>query len=327
MSTPSPLVVTQPKPLADRPHPLWPYRAPNDFIAATHALTEAANGQLHTLGTSVEGRAIYGIELPSPQADAPSVLVCANIHGVEFIAAEVALGVLGAAAIPGSPVSTLRERANIWVIPSLNPDAYAKTRRAEGRGALDTLRKNANGVDLNRNFPRPDHLRPIWFNLGGWRTGSDEPGNAFFRGKAPLSEPESRTVAEFHERVDIYASANLHSTMGTIIPPCVRTKQAYGQYAHLANAFRAGQHRWRYRRLASRWFDRYTGEQEDFQHHQHNTWAVCIEHYPIWVKPWRFYPGSRLFWRFNPRDPTPWIANDVPGLMAFFEAALELERA
>jgi hypothetical protein len=31
-----------------------------------------------------------------------------------------------------------------------------------------------------------------------------------------------------------------------------------------------------------------------------------------------------VFWRFNPHDPRPWIANDVPAVTAFLHAALDL---
>ena len=97
------------------------------------------------------------------------------------------------------------------MLPSLNPDGYATTWESQGEGPLNALRTNANGVDLNRNFPRPGALRPVLSNLGGWRTGSDDPNNAFYRGTAPLSEPETHSLAGFLDKTPIAASANLHS--------------------------------------------------------------------------------------------------------------------
>ena len=218
-----------------------------------------------------------------------------------------------------------RERAHVWVLPSLNPDGYARTWRQAGHGQLSELRTNARGVDLNRNFPRPQHSRSIWFNFGGWRTGSDDPKNPFFRGSGAFSEPETQAIRTLCENTAFIASANLHSTMGTIIPPCVHTQSDYRQYGELIRAFARGQKRWRYRRLANRFFDRFTGEQEDYQHHAHGTWAVCVEHYPIWKQSGRFSPGKPLFWRFNPRVPSEWVENDIPGIAAYFRAALTLE--
>ena len=288
--------------------------------------TQRAGGHVHTIGHSVEARPILAMELPSSRADAPSVLVCANIHGVEFIAAEVALGLLRRSARGDKQVEALREKAHIWVIPSLNPDAYARTWRDGGVGRLDQLRRNANGVDLNRNFPKPAQQKSVWFDLNGWRTGSDDPENAFYRGRAPASEPETQALVALHERVELHASANLHSTMGTLIPPCVTSSTDYREYGALCRTFRDAQPRWRYRRMSNRWLDRFTGEQEDFQHHLGGTWALCVEHYALWARPSRLWSKGPIFWRFNPEVPETWVDNDIPGLLAFFDAALKLER-
>ena len=172
----------------------------------------------------MEGRPILAVHLPCGSQTAPSVLVCANIHGIEYISTEVALGVLDQAAREDSEIARLREYAHVWVLPSLNPDGYARTWRQAGHGQLSELRTNARGVDLNRNFPRPQHSRGIWFNFGGWRTGSDDPKNPFFRGSGAFSEPETQAIKTLCENTAFIASANLHSTMGTIIPPCVHTQ-------------------------------------------------------------------------------------------------------
>ncbi len=307
-------------------HALAPYRSPEERDTALRDYTARAGGVLHGIGESVEGRTILAAQFPAIEPSDVSLLVCANIHGVEFIAAEVALAAARVQSDPAHDLTKLRETANIWVIPSLNPDAYAKTWRLEGRGDLPALRKNARGVDLNRNFPRPGNASSVWFNFNGWRTGSDDEGNAFYRGVHEGSEPETQALIQLQERCGFHASANLHSTMGTVIQPCVSDGQTSRVYGQLVKAFRGGQARWKYRRVAAPWFDRFTGEQEDFQHHTGGTWSVCVEHYPVWVNPWRFISGTPLFWRFNPRDPSPWIDNDLPGIASFFRAALLRER-
>jgi hypothetical protein len=303
---------------------LAPYRPLSEVTASVERLAEKAEGTVRIIGHSVQNRPIQAVHLHGAVHNAPSVLVCANIHGIEYIAVEVALGLLQQAGHSNSGIAQLREQANVWIIPTLNPDAYERTWRQNGCGVLSELRTNANGVDLNRNFPKPGQNRRTWIDFGGWRLGSEDPKNAFFRGDSPLSEPETSALASLHQQVPFHASANLHSTMGTIIPPCVQTGAEYRHYGALARAFRDGQHKWGYRRMANRWFDRYTGEQEDFQHELHHTWAVCVEHYPLWVQPWRFRPGNPLFWKFNPRRPAPWVANDIPGIVSFFKAALQM---
>ena len=66
----------------------------------------------------------------------------------------------------GGPISGV----DLWVIPSYNPDGLA-------RGT----RENAQGVDLNRNFPHR------WADLDG----------TYESGSGPASEPETRAVMRF----------------------------------------------------------------------------------------------------------------------------------
>ena len=66
----------------------------------------------------------------------------------------------------------------IIVIPSLNPDGFASDSR-----------RNANGVDLNRNFP-----------ASNWKPNVTMPGGELIAnggGTSPLSEPESAAIASF----------------------------------------------------------------------------------------------------------------------------------
>ncbi len=60
---------------------------------------------------------------------------------------------------------------NLYVIPSLNPDGYYKKSRV-----------NANGVDINRNFPTKN-----------WICTEQ---NEFFGGNEPASEPETRFLID-----------------------------------------------------------------------------------------------------------------------------------
>ena len=79
----------------------------------------------------------------------------------------------------------------------------------------------------------------------------------------------------------------------------------------------------RYHRLSSRHFDTFTGELEDFHHHRFGTWAVCVETFSFWASVRQHVRAPCAFWRFNPREPEPWVDNDVAGIAAFLNAALE----
>jgi hypothetical protein len=300
---------------------LGPYRTPEARTRELCELTGRAGGAIERYGESVQGRALEAARLPGPPG-APRVLLCANLHGVEVIGAHVALAFLEAAGTPGSPVHALRERAELWIAPCLNPDGYARTFEQAGRGRLAELRTNAHGVDLNRNYPLPSGRATRW--LPG--AGSTRPGDATYRGPAPLSEPEAAGLAALCRSERFVASANLHSTMGTLIPARVTDRASHATYRALCRSFRRAQPSWRYLRLQSRFFDVFTGEQEDFQHHALGCWAVCVEVFPILASLRQHLFAPSLFWRFNARTPGTWVQNDLPGLCAFFAHALSLPR-
>ena len=271
-------------------------------------------------GASVEGRDLQALRIPARITNAPRVLCSANIHGPEFVGTALALALAEVVAEGTGIFAALRSQAELWVIPSLNPDGYARTWECNGIGTLAELRTNARGVDLNRNFPLPRGRR---FPFPG--AGSQRPGKATYVGPAALSEPETDALHRFLEPLGFRASANLHSFMGTLIPAHVKSRAEYVQYKRLCRAFVAAQRSHRYRRLSSRWLDGFTGELEDHQHHALGTWAVCVEVFPFVASFAQHRRAPSLFWRFNPRDPVPWIHNDIEGIANFFAAALELD--
>jgi hypothetical protein len=249
------------------------------------------------------------------------VLVAANIHGLEYVSSRVALGLLAGIATL-EPLRRLRERAEIWVAPCLNPDGYARVWARRGHGRVAELRPNARGVDLNRNFPLPSGRRRL--ALPG--AGSTYPGDATYVGPAPLSEPETAALAALLGEAQFRAATSGHSFMGTLIPAHVEEPAAFATYRELCAAFAGAQERTRYRRLASRSriFDTFTGELEDYHHHKFGTWAICVETFTLWASWRQHVRAPSTFWRFNPRVPDAWVANDVSGIAAYFHAALSL---
>jgi hypothetical protein len=280
-------------------------------------------------GRSVEGRPLQAVRIRrGNNTTGPRVLVCANTHGPEYIGNRVCTGVLDSLAqgeLP-RPLHELLDRAELWLAPCLNPDGYARTWAREGVGPLALLRHNHRGVDLNRNWPLPagTRRRP----LPG--AGSTTPGDPTYCGPFPLSEPETAALDVLLAEQDFHASANLHSVMGTVFPPYVQDREQFRSYARLCRELAAAQPHTRYRRLASRVLDTFTGEQEDHQHHTRRAWAVCVECFSLPASVAQNF-GRRvpLFWRFNPRDRSAiakWVENDVAGVAAFLLATLELPR-
>ena len=302
---------------------LAPYPSPE---ARERELVElagrVAGAELVRYGESVEGRSLDALRIPSRIAAAPRVLVCANIHGPEFIGNRVCMAMLAAIVAESALLEPLRQRAELWLAPCLNPDGYARTWACAGVGSLPMLRHNARGVDLNRNWPLPSGERRL--PLPG--AGSSRPGDATYRGVEALSEPETAALDRLLEQHDFRASANLHSFMGVLFPARVRERESFAGYRELCHSFTRAQAHTRYRRIASPRFDTFTGEQEDHQHHTRNCWAICVESFPLAASFAQHLRAPSLFWRFNPREPERWTANDVPGVAAFLLAALDRPR-
>jgi hypothetical protein len=300
-------------------NPLGPYLDPEARDRRLLELAALRGGEVVEYGRSFQGRPLLAARLPAASgAGTRRVLASAGIHGPEYVAAAVALGVLERADQPAG--RRLREGAELWVIPCINPDGYARVWEARGAGTMAELRPNARGVDLNRNFPLPAGRRRR--ALPG--AGSSRPGAATYVGQGPLSEPETAALDRLLAERGFAASSNGHCFMGRLIPAHVEDAGSYRAYRQLCDAFRRAQRHRRYGRLASRFLDTFTGEMEDFQHHHHSVWAVCLETFPLLASFRQHLRAPSLFWRMNPRDPSLWVDNDVPGIFAFLQAALEL---
>lgn len=81
-----------------------------------------------------------------------------------------------------SPVMTAKN--NLLFIPCLNPD-----------GMSNKTRTNANGVDLNRNFPTAN-----WGHNEGDNATCDDETTAYFGGKCPSSEVETQFLIDTIEK-------------------------------------------------------------------------------------------------------------------------------
>ncbi|OLE35377.1 MAG: hypothetical protein AUG48_10825 [Actinobacteria bacterium 13_1_20CM_3_68_9] len=134
------------------------------------------------LGRSVQGRAIYAVEIGDPDNE-HRTLVVGVIHGNEPAGAAVAAD-LASRRPP-------RERL-LWVIKELNPD-----------GVAAGTRQNAHRVDLNRNFPWR------WQPLGS-------AGDLTYSGPRPLSEPESRIARALILRLRPQTTVWFHQPLGVV---------------------------------------------------------------------------------------------------------------
>jgi protein MpaA len=144
---------------------------------------------------SVNGRPLFQRDVVSPQPTL-RVLVLGGIHGDELSSTALVLNWISAA---------METPSNIhWrFVPLLNPD---------GMLLAKPTRTNANGVDLNRNFPTPnwDKEAPHYWSQ---RTKNDP---RRYPGPKPLSEPESRWLHDEMERWKPNLIVSVHAPYGVL---------------------------------------------------------------------------------------------------------------
>jgi murein peptide amidase A len=152
--------------------------------AQAHAVnaTARADATVHRtflLGRSVDGHTITAVETGDPDTQRKT-LVVGCIHGNERAGIAIAKRLIST----GLPAET-----DLWIVTDLNPD-----------GAAAGTRGNADGVDLNRNFPWH------WKRLSG----------TYYSGPRPLSEPETRVAYRLIERVRPTVSIWFHQHLDLV---------------------------------------------------------------------------------------------------------------
>ena len=176
-----------------------------------------------SIGRSLDGRNVYAVTLGSPEAK-KQIIVTAGIHGREYLTPLLLMKQLefylynyDTAEYGGIPFSEIFEEYQFCIIPMCNPDGVTLAQFGIGAIKSEELRAtiesvyqsdkrhgyidgdslaeylhywkaNARGVDLNRNFDTAD-----------WKDVSyvGQPSFRNYKGESPLSEPESKALADY----------------------------------------------------------------------------------------------------------------------------------
>lgn len=142
----------------------------------------ARRARLHELGRSVKGRAVEA-HVYAASRRSPTALIFGGFHGDEPKSVYVA----------GKLIETLNADpesggdATWHIVPMVNPD-----------GRESRTRRNANRVDLNRNFPTRN-----------WTLGSRR--SRMFGGDSAASEPETRALMGYIKQISPDWIITIHS--------------------------------------------------------------------------------------------------------------------
>ncbi len=153
----------------------------NELVTRYPTLASMVN-----VGTTYEGRTIWGVRITgNAVATKPAAVYFGCEHAREWVACTVP-AYLATHLVENYGVdpdtTDLVDHVEFFLIPVFNVDGYIYTWTTER-----FWRKNARGVDLNRN----------WGEGWGGPGSSSLPSSETYRGPSPFSEPETRALRDF----------------------------------------------------------------------------------------------------------------------------------
>lgn len=176
-----------------------------DIFEEVSAWYERFQGEKRIIGKSVLGRELYAVKIGR---GSPVGIAQYAIHAREWITAKLAL----------LHAEYGLKKGSVWILPLVNPDGALLSQKGLS-SVKDTKRReqlikwnnsedfslwkaNANGVDLNVNFP------------ADWGKGEKNifiPSSENYVGKNPLSEPETIVLKRFTEEVSPDFTVSYHT--------------------------------------------------------------------------------------------------------------------
>ena len=152
------------------------------------------------LGDTVQNRKMWVMEISdnpgTHEPGEPEMKYIGNVHGNEVVGREILLQLvkhLCESYGKNEGITELVDKTRIHILPSMNPDGYELARARKKSLSPDVTedvigRLNANGVDLNRNFP-----------------------DQFFDSGEVNAEPESMAIMDWLKSYPFALSASFHS--------------------------------------------------------------------------------------------------------------------
>ncbi len=140
--------------------------------------------QRYLLGTSVQGRYLWALRISDNigvEEDEPEFKYIATMHGDEIVGTKMCMNLIDYLLTnygSDTQVDNIVNEVDLWIVPLMNPDGYVLGQRT-----------NADGYDLNRNFPE-------------WMNGDPD---------TPASHPiEVQHIMNWSSQHSFVASANFH---------------------------------------------------------------------------------------------------------------------
>jgi carboxypeptidase T len=213
------------------------------------------------------------------------------------------------------------EPRRLVLLPVVNPDGFAANMDRLRRGLPGWVRGNAASVDLNRNFPLV--LQPGERQSRSPLAGSSWRASPWFRGPSPLSEPESRAIADVALDVRPTLALGFHSFGQLLLHPWGYKRARHPRasaYRALGESFLRGNpdSEFRIRQMAA-WYP-IVGGLDDWLDGTFGTYAFTVEVSRLDRR--LLHPrAANPFWWANPVDPRAALDQGVPSVLSLLESS------
>jgi hypothetical protein len=254
--------------------------------------------QKRSIGKSAKGRDIYVVKISDnanvdERNDEPGVLYTGLHHARESASLMTNIYFMHYLLEnydTDARVKNIVDSRQLYFIPMVNPDGFMMNQTSSPNGG-GMQRKNANGVDLNRNYGPEEYWN--YPNSGS----STSPFSETYRGPSAFSESETRAVRDFILSHDISTALNYHSYSNLMIYPLgIRNQIAHDMYRTMAiqmtkvNRYRYG--------TAEGLLYAVRGCSDDWFHYAQGTKKTVFAMTPevgssfdgFWPSPSRFFP-------------------------------------
>lgn len=232
----------------------------DQMVQDINTLQQQYSSRMHvnTIGTSLDGRAIYDCIIGN-QAAPRHILIQGGIHGREYLnpmllmqQMEMILVNYDTGSFHGNALSAMFDQVAIHFVPMTNPDGVTISQfgidgirsqelkdtistcyvmdSASGRGGdlgtyLSRWKANARGVDLNLNFDA------LWAQV----YSTAFPSYSGYKGAAPGSEPESQALMNLYSGQYPWKAVLHYHSMGDVIYWDIAGNKVQPESAQLAN--------------------------------------------------------------------------------------------
>ncbi|CAK1587071.1 unnamed protein product [Parnassius mnemosyne] len=185
-----------------------------------------------TIGRTVEGRDIRLLKISNGCCNNVGVWLDAAIHPREWISTAVVTYVADQLVRTFDQQPSYITNKDWYILPVVNPDGYEYTHTHDRMWRKNRARYgDCCGVDLNRNFS-------CGWGERGEEGSSEDPGNIFYRGPEPFSEPETcairNAICESDTKFKVFLS--FHSYGEVIIFPWGYTADPCPDYVQMLEA-------------------------------------------------------------------------------------------